>query len=120
MTGQRIYVIRTPLRQVGGMTYGGPMRIKIGRRRVAYAGFASLALAEVVGNYWNLPSEHHIEPWEEALVHEAPDSRAREVLLFRDEADFRRWLEDPEQFDVAGHTVSLHFAGIALPHKRSA
>lgn len=120
MNQARIYVIRTPLRQVGGMTYGGPMRIKIGRRRVAYAGFASLALAQRVGDYWNLPSEHHIEPWEEALVHETPDSRAREVLVFRDEADFRRWLENPDDFDVDGHVVSLHFAGIAMPRKRSA
>ncbi len=115
-----IYVIRTPLRQVGGMTYGGPMRIKIGRRRMAYAGFASLALAESVCGYWNLPSEHYIEPWAQALVHEAPDSHAREILLFRGEADFRHWLEDPQGFDVEGHVVSLHFAGIAAPRQRSA
>ena len=118
MGEQRIYVIRTPLRQVGGMTYGGPMRVKIGRRRVAYAGFSSLALAQAVSDYWSLPSEHYIEPWEEALSHETPNSRAREALLFRDQADFRGWLENPDGFDIASHVVSLHFAGIAGSQER--
>jgi hypothetical protein len=116
----RIYIVRTPLRQVGGMTYGGPMRIKLGRRRVAYAGFTTLALAEQVCRYWNLPSEHFIEPWEEALLHEAPESRARQVLLFHDEADFRSWLESPATFDVDAHIISLHFAGLTVGQKRSA
>ena len=113
MDPTRIHVIRTPLRQVGGMTYGGPMRIKIGRRRVAYAGFTSVALAERVGDYWNLPAEHYIEPWQEGLAHDVPDSRVGEVLLFHDEADFRSWLENPGGFDVNAHLVSLHPGAIA-------
>ena len=120
MSAAPIYLVRTPLRHVAQMTYGGPMRIKIGRRRVAYAGFATRALAETVTRYWNLPSEHYIEPWEEALRHEAPGSRARQLLLFRDEADFRAWLESPSTFDVDGHVVSLHFAAIAAPEPRRA
>ncbi len=115
-----IYLIRTPLRHVAGMAYGGPMRIKIGRRRVAYAGFATMDLAEIVCRYWNIPAEHYIEPWAEAIQHDAPDSRARRVLLFRDEADFRAWLEDPDGFDVESHSVSLHLGGIAASRRRSA
>lgn len=113
MDQARIHVIRTPLRQVGGLSYGGPMRIKIGPRRVVYAGFASAALAERVGEYWNLPAEHYIEPWQEALAHDAPDSLLGEILLFHDEADFCSWLEDPAGFDVNGHLVSLHPGAIA-------
>lgn len=102
------------------MTYGGPMRIKIGRRRVAYAGFASRALAQFACRHWELPSEHHIEPWEDGLRNEAPESRARQVLLFRDEADFRGWLENPEDFAVDDHLVSLHFARLDRARRRSA
>jgi hypothetical protein len=120
MSAAPIYVIRTPLRQVAQMTYGGPMRIKVGRRRVAYAGFATRDLAEAVTRYWNLPSDHHIEPWEEALRHETPGSRAKQLLLFRDESDFRAWLESPATFDVEAHVVSLHFAGLGRAEKRSA
>jgi hypothetical protein len=90
------------------MTYGGPMRIKIGPRRVAYAGFATVELAQIVCRHWNIPVEHFIEPWDEAMQHERPESRAREVLLFRDEGDFRRWVEDPGAFHAEEHVVALH------------
>ena len=115
-----IYFIRTPLRQVGGLTYGGPMRIKVGRRRVAYAGFASVALAQVVCRYWNIPAEHYIEPWEEAMRHEDPDAFADQVLLFHDESDFRAWLETPETFPVEHHTVALHPSRLPEARRRSA
>jgi len=115
-----MHFIRTPLRDVGGMTYGGPMRIKIGRRRVAYAGFVTVDLAETVCRYWNIPVEHFVEPWQEAIRHEAPASCAREVLLFRDEADFQDWLRDPAGFRVEEHVVSLHPGGVSAVRARSA
>jgi hypothetical protein len=115
----QIHLIRTPLRDVGGMTYGGPMRIRIGPRRVAYAGFATAALAQTVCRYWNLPVEHFVEPWDEAMRHERPESRAREVLLFRDEGDFRRWLEDPGAFRADGHVVTLHPASLPRAPERA-
>jgi len=120
MSAPPIYVIRTPLREVAKMVYGGPMRIRLGRRRVAYAGFATRELAEAVSRYWHLPSEHFVEPWQEALVHEAPASRAKLLLLFRDEDDFRAWLESPATFDLDAHVVSLHFGGLAAARRRSA
>jgi hypothetical protein len=116
----RIYVIRTPLRLVDGLSYGGPMRMKIARRRVAYAGFTSAELARVACRHWNVPREHYIEPWEDAVRHETPETRARHVLLFRDEADFRAWLQSPDTFDLAAHTLSLHMAGVLGNRRRSA
>lgn len=116
----RIYVIRTPLRQVDGLSYGGPMRIKIGYRRVAYAGFTSTELARVACRHWNVAREHYIEPWEDAVRHETPETRARHVLLFRDEVDFRAWLQSPDTFDLAAHTLSLHMAGVLGSRRRSA
>lgn len=121
--GSRIYVIRTPLRQVDGLSYGGPMRMKIGkigRRRVAYAGFTSTELARIACRHWNVPREHYIEPWEEAVRHETPETRARHVLLFRDDEDFRAWLQSPDTFDLGAHTVSLHMAGVLGTRRRSA
>ena len=116
----QMHLIRTPLREVGGMTYGGPMRIKIGSRRVAYAAFATVDLAEAVCRYWNIPVEHFVEPWQEAMRHEAPESRARELLLFRDEDDFQDWLRDPAGFRVEDHLVSLHPGGLPRARARSA
>lgn len=112
-----IYLIRTPLRESGGMLYGGPMRIKVGRRRAAYAGFVSVELAQIACAYWNVRAEHFIEPWQEAVRYDSVDGRVQRVLLFVDETDFRSWLQDPERFDLAAHTVSLHFGAIATLNK---
>lgn len=113
MSEPGIYLIRTPLRETAGMTYGGPMRIKVGRRRVAYAGFVSIALARIACGHWNVRAEHFIEPWEESVRHDSVDGRVQRVLLFQDEADFRAWLQAPESFDLEAHIVSLHFAALA-------
>ncbi|MFT5448110.1 MAG: hypothetical protein ACI9DC_003289 [Gammaproteobacteria bacterium] len=110
MSEPGIYLIRTPLRETAGLVYGGPMRIKVGRRRVVYAGFVSVELASIACGYWNVRAEHFIERWEEAARHDSVDDRAQGVLLFQDEADFRAWLQDPESFDLQAHVVSLHFA----------
>jgi hypothetical protein len=107
-----IYLIRTPVRESAGMAYGGAMRIKIDRRRVAYAGFRSVELAQIACAYWNVPVEHFIEPWEMAIRCDSVDARLPRVLLFHDEVDFRAWLQNPESFDVAAHTVSLHFGSL--------
>jgi len=115
-----MHLIRTPLREVGGMTYGGPMRVKVGLRRVAYAGFATVDLAEAACRHWNIPVEHFIEPWHEAMRHEAPETRAREVLLFRGEDDFQDWLRDPAGFCVEEHLVTLHPGGLPGPRARKA
>ena len=69
---------------------------------------------------WEVPAEHFIEPWDEALRHERPESRTRRVLLFRDEDDFHAWLQSPATFDLAAHTVSLHLAAVTHAGRKSA
>ena len=118
--GGRIYLVRTPLRQVAGMTYGGPMRIRIGRRRAAYAGFATRELADMACRHWSIPAEHFVEPWDEAVRHEAPATRTGQVLLFRNAADFRGWLEDPQGFDLESHLLHLHPGSVDQARRRSA
>jgi hypothetical protein len=117
----RIYLIRTPIGQIDDLLYGGPMRIKIGRGRLVYAGFTSRMLARKVEAYWSLPASHVIEPWEDAIAYEPEGGHVTSILLFRDESDFRAWLQQPESFDVDGHLISLHAAAIsrvrsAAPH----
>ncbi len=113
MSEPGIYLIRTPLREAAGMTYGGPMRIKVGRRRVAYAGFVSVELASFACRHWNVRAGHFIEPWEEAVRHDSAEGRVQRVLLFQSEVDFRAWLQAPESFDLEANIVSLHFAVLA-------
>ena len=81
MAGE-IFLIRTPLGTLGDLTYGGPMRIKVGRK-MTYAGFSSIALAEEVCEYWHIPAKRAIELWQVAVKHDAPDGRPLYILLFR-------------------------------------
>ncbi|MFT5173559.1 MAG: hypothetical protein ACI8W7_001736 [Gammaproteobacteria bacterium] len=107
-----IYLIRTAVRESAGMAYGGVMRIKIGRHRVAYAGFRSVDLARIACAYWSVSAEHFIEPWDMAIRCDSVDARLPRVLLFHNEVDFRAWLQNPESFDIGAHTVSLHFGSL--------
>ena len=114
-----IYLIRTPIRDSAGMTYGGAMRMKIGRGRVAYAAFVTVELAQIACEYWSVRSERVIETWDEAIRHDSVAARLPRVVLFQDEADLRAWLQNPGHFDLAAHTVSLHFGSLgALPREQ--
>jgi hypothetical protein len=78
-----IYLVRTPVRESAGLTYGGPMRIKVGRRRVAYAGFVSVELAQLACECWSVRAEHFIEPWDTAIRHDSVEARVPRVFYFR-------------------------------------
>ena len=106
MAGE-IFLIRTPLGRLGDLTYGGSMRIKVGRK-MTYAGFSSVALAEEVCEYWQIPARRSIELWHDAVRHDAPDGRPLHILLFRDRADFDSYLMNPTDFGYNEHLVSLH------------
>jgi hypothetical protein len=102
-----IFLIRTPVREVAGMAYGGPLRLR-GATRAAYAGFRTAGLAGEVARFWGITSEHFIEPWTEALRHELPGAGVRQVVVFDSRADFDRYLHERERFDFDSHTVALH------------
>ncbi len=102
-----IYFISTPLRQVAELAYGGPLRLRSGRR-AAYAGFRSAELAHYVAEFWGIAGEHSVELWHEALANEAPGPRVRRVVVFESRAHFTRYLHVRERFDFEAHTVELH------------
>ena len=67
VVASKIFLIRTPLREVDGMSYSGLMRIKVGPKRLAYAGFLTVPLARFACEHWNVHVEHYIEAWDEAM-----------------------------------------------------
>lgn len=103
-----IFLVRTPLGGREPYVWGGPLRVRVGRRR-AYAGFRSEALARRVCRHWGIRMERvHIEPWPQALAAEAPEARLDRILVFRDREDFERYLRDPQHFPYDRHIVGLH------------
>jgi len=108
-----IFLIRTPVREVAGMVYGGPIRLRLGAQ-AAYAGFRTATLAAEVAEFWGVEGEHLIEPWTEALHHEVSGARVRRVLVFESRADFDLYLVQGEDFDFAPRTVELHPVMVGL------
>ncbi len=108
----QIFLIRTPLREAGALAYGGPLRIKIGRK-MSYAGFSTVALAEEVCAYWRIPAQRSIEPWHDAVKHDALDGRPQHILLFRDVEDFENYLMNPADFSYEAHLIRLHPGALA-------
>lgn len=106
MSGE-IYLIRTPVREVGALAYGGPIRLRSGRR-AAYVGFRSARVAQAVAEFWGIAGEHYIEPWHQALAHEIAGSEVRSIVVFESREHFERYLAERERFDFAAHTVALH------------
>lgn len=111
------FLIRTPVREVAGMAYGGPLRMRIGHQ-AAYAGFRDAALAAEVADFWGIESDHLIEPWAEALCHEVPGARVRRVLVFDTRADFDRYLRQGAAYDFGPHLIDLHPAMLGLQDRR--
>ena len=114
-----IFLLRTPVREVAGMAYGGPVRLRNGPR-AAYAGFRTAALAREVAQFWGVAGEHFVEPWTEALRHEVPGTRVRQLTVFHTREDFDRYLQQREAFDVAAHTIDLHPVMLGLQDTRAA
>lgn len=88
-----IFLIRTPVRKVAELAYGGPLRI-CADGRSAYAAFASRSLAETVCHHWGITTEHFIEPWSEAVRHEVPGVEVRRAVLFCDDRVSSRRLSE--------------------------
>jgi hypothetical protein len=101
-----LLVIRTPLRRQGDLTFGGPLRVRVGGRR-AYAAFTSEALARAACEHWSIRGEVHVEPWSEARRHDSLSASVRHLLVFASEADFELWLRDPEHYPVEARLVPL-------------
>lgn len=106
-TGSTIFFIRTPLGEKGGLVYGGPLRMRAGRAR-AYAGFASRDLAERVCVHWSMSRNIRIEPWYDAIEHDAPDARPGYILFFDTWTTFESYLKNPGAFPFARHLIELH------------
>lgn len=106
-----IYFIRTPLREKAGLVYGGPLRIRTGRSQ-AYAGFASRQLAERVCAHWSMTRNVCIEPWYDAVEHDAPDARPAQILFFDGWSTFESFIRKPGTFPFTRHLVDLHPAMI--------
>ena len=102
-----IFLISTPLRQVGELAYGGPLRLRVGKS-AAYAGFRNAALAHYVAEFWGIAGEHSVDPWHEALANEMQGPRVRRIVVFESRAHFARYLRDRERFDFTAHTVVVH------------
>lgn len=102
-----IYFIRTPLGENAGLVYGGPLRIRAGRSR-AYAGFASRELAERVCAHWSMTRNVRIEPWYDAIGHDAADARPAHILFFDGWPTFESYLKNPGSFPFSRHLVELH------------
>ena len=104
MTPVDLLLIRTPLRQQGDLTFGGPLRVRVAGRR-AYAAFTSEALAREACEHWSIGGEVHLEPWAEALSHDTPSASVRHLLVFGSQADFDLWLREPESYPVNDRLV---------------
>ena len=107
-----IYLLRTPVREVGALAYGGPLRLRT-PQGAAYAGFRTVELAQFVADFWGIAGEHDVEPWQHAVHHEVPGACVRQIVVFEDRDDFERFLQAREHFDFAHHTVCMHPAMVA-------